>query len=467
MRGLRTFLGLVLAFSFGAARAEFTPAQACAAGKEKTAGRALAATLACRIRAAATGKPLKPLCVRKPARKLAATFNRFGAACPGAAASVATLIDDVCVDRLLRDLTGTGECPITAARAVGRAARGGMVCAAKALAKTGSFDRCTTREKARLDGALSAAWRCVANGTADDLETDCIAPLLNALPPTIECGTFLTTWETPADGSLPTGIAADRTGNVYVAVDGNSGVSSGVRKFDGTGTLLTTWGSSGSGPGQFVQTNGVAVDVTGNVFVADRGNGRIQKFDGSGAFLTAWSVAASAVAIGHGDHVYAFELSCPALGTACEGTIDEFDGNGTPLASFAAGAFPRDQRPVFTVDGSGNVYLSDCLGSVIRKFDRTGSLLASWGRQGSEPGQLFCPAGIAVDARGHVFVADTGNDRIQEFDSTGTFLTAWGIVPATDRPNDLGYPPDVAVDGAGHVYVSDDVADRIWKFGCP
>src|SRR5439155_20444205 len=58
------------------------------------------------------------------------------------------------------------------------------------------------------------------------------------------------------------------------------------------GTFLTTWGSAGSGPGQFNVPFCVAVDGSGNVFVGDEFNERIQKFDNGGTFLTAWGIDA-------------------------------------------------------------------------------------------------------------------------------------------------------------------------------
>src|SRR5206468_10221457 len=80
------------------------------------------------------------------------------------------------------------------------------------------------------------------------------------------------------------GVAIDGSGNVYVADAGNNR----IQKFDSTGTFLTTWGSFGSGNGQFNLLGGVATDGSGNVYVADDGNNRIQKFDSTGTFLTTW-----------------------------------------------------------------------------------------------------------------------------------------------------------------------------------
>ena len=92
------------------------------------------------------------------------------------------------------------------------------------------------------------------------------------------CGTFLTTWGSSGTGDgqfdFPFGVATDGSGNVYVADDGNHR----IQKFDASGTFLTAWGSDGSGNGQFHFPQGVATDGSGNVYVSDTNNQRIQEF---------------------------------------------------------------------------------------------------------------------------------------------------------------------------------------------
>jgi streptogramin lyase len=72
----------------------------------------------------------------------------------------------------------------------------------------------------------------------------------------------------------PYGVAVDSSGNIYVADSFNDR----IQKFDSVGNFITKWGSGGEEEGQFFGAYGVAVDSSGNVYVADTGNDRIQKF---------------------------------------------------------------------------------------------------------------------------------------------------------------------------------------------
>src|SRR5207249_743089 len=108
-------------------------------------------------------------------------------------------------------------------------------------------------------------------------------------------GTFLTAWGRERAGgefANSSGVAADGSGNVYVAAAENHR----IMKIYASGTVVARWGSEGSGNGQFKDPSGVATDGSGNVYVAawtrfcPVTDSRIQKFDASGTFLTAWGI---------------------------------------------------------------------------------------------------------------------------------------------------------------------------------
>jgi uncharacterized protein (TIGR03663 family) len=96
------------------------------------------------------------------------------------------------------------------------------------------------------------------------------------------------------------------------------------------------------------------------------------------------------------------------------------------------------------------------------------SAVASWGSEGTEPGQFFWPRGIATSPDGFVYVADSRNHRIQRFATDGTFIDEWGSYGecgmGVPGPGTFCEPWDVAVAPDGSVYVADTWAHRIQHF---
>src|SRR5438876_663229 len=88
----------------------------------------------------------------------------------------------------------------------------------------------------------------------------------------------ITKWGSQGTGNgqfkNPSYVAVDSSGNVYVADSGNNR----IQKFNSDGTFITKWGSTGTADGQFRGPDGFAIDSSGNVYVADYGNNRIQVF---------------------------------------------------------------------------------------------------------------------------------------------------------------------------------------------
>ena len=196
-------------------------------------------------------------------------------------------------------------------------------------------------------------------------------------------GILLRNWGGVTDAD---GIALDAAGNVYVGDTGNGR----IRKFTGTGTLITQWGSSGSALGEFGMPSGVVVDSQDKVYVADYANARIQKFDSDGTFISAWA------------------------------TPDLF-------------------APMYlAVDESDNLYVTDNIHDRCFKFTSDGTLILQWGTGGSAQGHFIDPTGIALDHLGNVFVAEStspNSSRVQKFGLVPTAVgrRTWGSVKAKYR----------------------------------
>ena len=88
----------------------------------------------------------------------------------------------------------------------------------------------------------------------------------------------------------PAGIVLDPKGNAYIVETGKNR----ILEFNNNGTLIRTWGTSGSGPGQFNNPIGITLDYArGYVYVTDTGNDRVQKFTRDGKFVTMWGSSGS------------------------------------------------------------------------------------------------------------------------------------------------------------------------------
>ena len=238
-------------------------------------------------------------------------------------------------------------------------------------------------------------------------------------------------------------MTVDGTGNVYVADTGNGT----IRKITSDGTVTTLAGSTshrgnldGTGTGAwFSSPTGIAADSTGNLFVADAFTNTIRKVTSAGVVST---IAGSAVPGG------------------------SLDANGTAARfNFPTGV---------AVDGAGNLYVADAYNDTVRKITSDGSVATLAGLAGS-PGAsgttvtdaLFNqPIGVAVDGSGTVYVADTVNCTVRKITASGAVTTVAGTVFAnagiagfadgtTTMLTLFNQPRGLVPDGSGGLYVAD------------
>ena len=208
----------------------------------------------------------------------------------------------------------------------------------------------------------------------------------------------------PNDLSIPTGLALDDDGGLYIGDTGRHR----VLKLGPEGRLLTvagtgTAGFSGDGnPATAAQLNGpwsLAVDPGGNLYISDAGNHRVRRVTREGIIST-------------------------TAGTGSPG----FSGDGGP-----ATRAPLDRPLDLTVDSQGTLFIVDSLNGRVRRVDREGlitTVFDSGGARGAASARYY-PARVAIDAAGHLLIADPFHHRV--FRVSGQ--AAPGLIAGRPFPN--------------------------------
>jgi trimeric autotransporter adhesin len=237
--------------------------------------------------------------------------------------------------------------------------------------------------------------------------------------------------------NAPQGVAIDPSGNVYIADTNNNS----IRRVASNGVISTVAGSGfsggaapGSGSNQFYGPRGMASDSSGDIYIADTQNSRVVELLGSGGFVT-------------------------VAGNETPG----YSGDGGPATS-AELANPS----AVAVDHSGNLYIADFSNNRIRKVSPSGTIttIAGNGFSGytgdggpATSAEINLAQGVAVDGSGNVYIADTGNNALRQVTPAGVIHTIASIVS----------PVAVTTDSLGNVYVSDgsSLVYEVYPFSSP
>ena len=250
---------------------------------------------------------------------------------------------------------------------------------------------------------------------------------------------------TSAQLSFPQGVALDSSGNIYIADTGNNC----IRKIASSGVISTIVGVGA----QLKGPQAVALDSSGNLYIADTGNNVIRKVVLSTGVIT--TVAGTGI-------------QCQTLGSC---------GDGGPATSATLNT-PADVK----VDSSGNLYIADQSNFVIREVSGgniatvAGSYVSGGGCQSlittcsnggpATSAVLNNPQAVAVDSSGNIYIADTGNNVVRKV-SGGTISTVVGNGTAgysgdghSATGAELNSPNGLIFDSSGTLYI-DDAGNKV------
>jgi sugar lactone lactonase YvrE len=296
---------------------------------------------------------------------------------------------------------------------------------------------------------------------------------------------------------LPQSTAVDGQGNIYVADSANGT----IRKIAGT-TVSTVAGSAsiGSADGtgsaaHFYGPSGAAIDSTGISYIADTGNSTIRKVTSAGSVSTLAGSAGNTgsadgsgssarfsvpqgVAVDTSGTVYVADTANHTIRKIASGSVTTLAGAaGTNGVSDGNGSNARFNAPQgLAVDLTGNLYVADTWNHAIRKVTNPGGVVttvagvagysgctdADSPGDGTNTARFYCPGGVAVDASGNLYVADTGNHVIRKVSAAGGAVSTlaglagvWGSADGTNSSARFCQPQDLTVDGSGNLYVLD------------
>lgn len=245
------------------------------------------------------------------------------------------------------------------------------------------------------------------------------------------------------------GVTVDSSGNVWVADTFNNR----VQEFNSSGTFVREFGTTGTGNGQFKEPFGIAINSEGNLWVTDAGNNRVQEFSSTGTYIKQFGTTGSG----------AGQLSWPnGITITPEGNIwvadtqnnrvEEFSSTGSYIrvaGGFGSGNGQLSGPKDVASDAYGNIWVTDTKNNRVQEFSSTGSYERKFGSEGSGHGQFKESRGITVDSSGEIWVTDRTNGRVQGFNANGEYLTQYG------GEGQFNEPEGIAVTGSGTVYVAD------------
>ncbi len=273
---------------------------------------------------------------------------------------------------------------------------------------------------------------------------------------------------TNARFKFPNDVAVDADGNIFVADQSNSL----IRKIS-TGGQVSTFAGSGNqasndGTGTTASFSGparIAIDASGNVYVADTFNNLIRKITKEGVVTTLASGISQpyGIAVDAQGVVYVASILGNTIHkVSTGGQVTALAGSGNYGTKNGSGTEAEFSSPTgLALDATGNVYVADWGSHLIRKITPAGEVTtwAGTGTQGSTDGfgtfaSFNSPKGIAIDAEGVIYVTENSvsSGRIRKIENGFVSTVSATVAPAT---NTLSNPEGLTFDKLGNLYIAD------------
>jgi RHS repeat-associated protein len=272
--------------------------------------------------------------------------------------------------------------------------------------------------------------------------------------------------------SKPTGIARDAKGNLWVV----DYWYPRVQKFNEAGEFQFSFGSSGTKTGQLYDPSGIAIDSEGHIWVVDLGGsfGRVQEFSEGGKYMTSFGKEGT----GDGEFKIPEGIAIDSKGNIWvsdggDGRIQEFSNKGKFIKKIGTHGTAEGQiwsARGIAFDASGNLWVADYGNARIEEFTEEGKFVKEFGTRGSGDGEFNGPSALSIDSEGHIWVADgEGNNRVEEFTQSGEFLGKFGSSGSGEGQFGFEVPMGIVTDSKGDIWVGDGKHSRVqhWQMATP
>jgi sugar lactone lactonase YvrE len=270
------------------------------------------------------------------------------------------------------------------------------------------------------------------------------------------------------------GLGIDSSGNVYIADSGNGR----VKKCTSAGSC-SIFATGLNSPAD------VAIDSSGNVYVSDWPDSTIRKYDSGGGSLgvfagtsgepymadtarlnSPWGIAVTA-----DGSIYATEnrgyrlvkLNAAGVQQWAVGQAGVYGDDNAHFSSFGSWWIGLAGNPA--VDAAGRIYVPDTGNNRIQIFNSNSTYFTTFGNSGNGNYQFECPAGVAISpVNGDIYVTDHCNQRIMVYDSSRVYKARLGVTDVSGSDNaHFNYPHGAAVDSSGNIFVADRDNHRVQK----